>query len=115
MLSETPLFRDLVLRLTFGASLGFLLFITVLTAIKLRGMDHLILIYSGGMNGPNFLGTIRDVWGIIGTGFMVVIVNAFLAVVLRRRVVFFSRLIGVATVVFSILIFIAVAAIISAN
>jgi len=108
-------FKISFLRNALAASLGFLIFIAIFAYLQLRGVDHFLVLYTSGAGSPNFLGTVGDVWSIIGAAFVAVLVNGFLIHILHPRSRFLAQLFALGTLFFSILIFIAVAGIIAVN
>ncbi|MEK7554990.1 MAG: hypothetical protein AAB518_03335 [Patescibacteria group bacterium] len=108
-------FRDIYLRTTvlLVGALGAT--IAILTYLFLGSTTHLVVLYGSDTEGLRFLGNVRDVWGILGVGTLIGVMNFLIANALYRRARVLSYLLAYATLFFAVLLFIAVAAIIASN
>ncbi|OGY63600.1 MAG: hypothetical protein A3E64_00140 [Candidatus Harrisonbacteria bacterium RIFCSPHIGHO2_12_FULL_48_16] len=110
--------KDIVMKLffgIFGASFILLGIATVLFYIHLGGTGNVLVVNFDGFRGINFLGNFNDVFGILLTGFFILAINILLSWGLYKRNKFLAHLLPFATLFISLLILIAVAAIISVN
>lgn len=109
------LFRDAYLRTTLSMSTLLFIISAVIAYVALKDVDHLLVIHFTNVGGIDFLGTKRDVFEIVATGFLVSFINAFLVTIFYRRIRFFSYLLSSFNIFFAVLILIAVAVIINVN
>ena len=107
--------RDVYLRVATLLIAALVATIAAFVYIFLGSSDHLIVLYGSGAGDPRFLGSVRDVWGILGVAVFIATVNLWLANAFYHRVRSLSYLVGYATLFFAVLLFVAVAAIISTN
>ncbi len=82
---------------------------------SLRNASGPVVIHFNDIAGINRIGSFWDVVGIGVTGLAIVVLNLFIALEFEKRDRFWGKLAAAFTVVVSILIFIALAAIISVN
>lgn len=109
------IFRDIYLRVTTLLVAALFAVISTLSYMFLGSSDELIVLYGASVENPRFLGNVSDVWGIIGIFALLVGVNLSLANAFYRRIRTLSYFLGYATLFLSVLLFIAIAVIISAN
>ena len=83
--------------------------------IRLADVQNLLIIHFDSFRGIDFLGEKSDIWGILGVNLAVLIANSWLAYALYYRERFWSYIFSFSSVVFGLLILIAVFAIISIN
>ncbi len=100
---------------TFG--FGFLLLIVAMSFayVKFAGVDALLAIHFSPRQGVDFLGSSMDVFGIIFTGFGVLLANGFVAWYLNKREHFLSVIVAFFSVLLALLLFIATFVIIVNN
>lgn len=109
------IFRDLYLRVTTLIITGLFAAISTLTYVFLGISNDIIVLYGPNSENPRFLGNSTDVWGILGIFLLVIFINLCLAESFYCRIRTVSYFIGYATLFIAVLLFIAVAVIISAN
>lgn len=103
------------LALPFLASF-LLLFIALLVFyIGSANFEDVFIIHFDPHRGIDFLGDTAAVYRMLALSWLVFLINLTLSKIISKREPFFSYLFGITTVIFSILIFIAVWAIISVN
>lgn len=84
-------------------------------SVALRGATQPIIIHWSSVQGITQIGSVRNLTEAGILGLVVVAVNFFIALALEERDWFLGKLLAAATLVFSILLFIGFAAIISVN
>ena len=87
----------------------------LLAYFSFGGAGNILVVHFDAFRGIDFLGDKTDVYGIIGIGAVLALVNFTLVRVLYSRDKFLARFIVFASVFISILIFVTVVAIISVN
>jgi len=104
-----------LLSAIFAASLGFVVGGSIWAYAMLRGVPGPIILHFNNISGISSIGSVFDLFLISITAAAMVIVNFFLALELEARDWFLGKIVAAATLVLSVLIFIAFAAIISVN
>lgn len=107
--------KDIYTRSAFIVSLLLLAIGFVLSYRAFKSVSYLLVIHFDPYRGIDFLGDKSDIFGILGMGLAVNIINILISNRLYDRDVFLSRLVSFASVFFSGLILIAVTVIISIN
>ncbi|MDO8601948.1 MAG: hypothetical protein Q7R62_02385 [bacterium] len=102
-------------RILFLAAFVVLVAALGMAYVQLAEHDALLILHFDGYRGIDFLGSKFDVFNIIFLGIGITILNYLLARGIYRRSAVLAQIIAGATVFFSLLIFIAVAVIISVN
>jgi hypothetical protein len=110
-----PILKDEFIVWPFLTAVIFLIVGFSVSYIRLADVQNLLIIHFDSFRGIDFLGDKQDVFGILAVGLAVMTVNGFLANVFYYRERFFSYLLSFSSVVLSLLILIAVFAIISIN
>ena len=87
----------------------------ILSYLAFSGSDYLLVVHYDGYQGINWFGNKWDVFGILGTGFFLGLVNFILVGALYSYSRFLSLLFSFFTVFFMILILISVGVIIAIN
>ncbi len=101
--------------LLFGASLAILLVGFSLYYVKLAGIGGLVIIRFTGGRGADFLGSRYDALGMLLSGTLITALNACLAGILRGRNPVLARITAMLTLLFALLIVIALSCIITVN
>ncbi len=114
MFRQFQILKDRYTRNAFAASALIFVLGGVIAYSFLRNVRHLLIV-SFPPAVPVFLGTKATVFYMLGVGFFVVLINFFLSNMLYKRARIFSHLLSFSSIFFSVLIFIAATAIISAN
>lgn len=99
----------------FAVSIAILALAYILFYIYLAPISNLIVVGFDGIRELNLLGTTEDVFFILTSGGVLVLINLFLAGVLIKRDTFLAGLLPFASLVVSILILISVGVIIANN
>ncbi|MEK7481880.1 MAG: hypothetical protein AAB464_00560 [Patescibacteria group bacterium] len=107
--------KDKYLRAVFGISFTILIFIFLLTLLKLKNIAFPLIIHFDAYKGIDFLGGKMEVFGILISAFSMLLINALLANFLYNRERFLSYILGFAGLGLMILILIAASVIISIN
>ena len=107
--------RDKFIIFPFVTSLAILIAGFLIAYSNLAEIQNLLIIHFDSFRGIDFLGDKNDVFGILGMGVVVLIINSFLANAFYWKERFLSYLLSFSTAVFSLLLLIAVLAIISIN
>lgn len=97
------------------ASLVFVSAATIWAYIATKDISGPIVVHFNNVSGINQIGTFLDMVLVGVTGLVVIVINFFLALELEERDWFLGKIVAIATLFLSILIFIAFAAIISVN
>ena len=87
----------------------------ILVYFGLEGGNNVLVVHFDAFRGIDFLGQKSDVYGIIGIGAVLSVINFMLSIVLHSRDKFLARLTAFASVSISALIFIAALVIVSNN
>ena len=87
----------------------------LLVYFGLEGGNNVLVVHFDAFRGIDFLGQKSDVYGIIGLGAVLSVINFMLSRVLHSRDKFLARLTAFASVSISALIFIAALVIVSNN
>lgn len=109
------LIKDNYLRWALIASFMLLLISFSWAYVAFADVEHLLIIHFDSFRGIDFLGNRSDVFQILWLGLLVNIINFSLVAVFYWRERFLAYLIGYFSSVFSLLILIATAVIISIN
>lgn len=112
--------KEKILKLKIKGPLFFFSFALVLggvlwTYFTLRDSSGPVIIHFNSLTGINLIGSF---WSLIGFGIMalvIIVFNFLIALELSERDRFLARLVAAATLLFGVLIFIALAAIIAVN
>jgi hypothetical protein len=107
--------KDKYLRVVGGLSLFILLVSTLIFYVGEDSMTSPLTIHFDAYKGINFLGSKIQVYGIIISALVMVLINLFLAGFIYRRERFLSYIFGFASLELSILILIVIGVIISVN
>ncbi len=110
-----PIVKDKMTALPFAASIAFLLVALCVAYIAFADTGGLLIVHFDAYRGIDFLGNADNVFGIIAISAAAVAVNAFLADELYWRERFLAYIMAAAAALFSLLILIAVFAIVSIN
>ncbi len=107
-------FRDFYIR---SASAGFLVLCAVsfLLALTIDPEGGVLVIHFTSGDGLDFLGSRMHVLGIVGTGFIIALVNTALSYVWYDRIKFFSYLLTFFNLLVGTLILIAMGVILTVN
>lgn len=109
------IFRDKYLRIVWGLSFLILFFIFFLAVVKLRGASTPLILHFDVYKGVDFFGSRLEIFGILISAFIIILINALLANFLYSRERFLSYLFGFSGLGVMILILIAMSVIISIN
>lgn len=113
---NTPIIlRDKYILLIFAASAVILVIAAATAFINLSGANNLLVIHFDSYKGVDFFGEKYDVFEIVFTAMAIFLINLFLTNEFYSREKFLSYIFAVNTLIVSILISIAVNAIISIN
>ncbi len=107
--------RDKFILIPLIISLGLLLISAGWAYYHFRDFNSLLIIHYDGFRGPDFFGTKGNAFQIIGIGFVIMLINGFLADELYWRERLLGYAISFGTTLIALLIFIATAVIISVN
>lgn len=107
--------KDNYLMGTFGVAAALLLFTLVLVLIFFGETNTPLIIHFDTFRGIDFLGSKLHVFGIVFVGIVMFLINVGLAHTLYYRNRFLSYIIACATLVITLLILIAISAIIAVN
>lgn len=105
----------MLIKLIFAASFILLAIATVLFYLNLGSVSNFIVIGIDTFRSINFLGSVKDAWGILITGGAILVVNAFLSAVFWKRDRFLAHLLPFAALFAELLILIAIGVIITVN
>jgi len=83
--------------------------------VALRDINHLLIIHLTGIPGSSFAGEKFDIYGLLISGLLILILNILLVHVFYRRERFFSYIFAIASMVFALLLLIAVTGIMALN
>ncbi len=112
----TPiLLKDKYTFWAFALSLAVFVFIFFIAYVNLWGAGNLLIIHSDIFKGADFFGNYQDVFGIITVAGVAWILNLALAQFFYFRERFLSYALAFSTIIFMVLILIAVNVIISIN
>jgi hypothetical protein len=107
--------KDVYIRSAYILSLLLLAISFIFVHNAFKTVDHLLVIHFDSYRGIDFLGNKSDVFGILGMGLAINIINILISNRLYNRDMFLSRLLSFTSAFFSGLILIAVTVIISVN
>lgn len=107
--------RNIYIRNASAISLALLIVSFGVAYFNLKNVDHLLVVHFTGGGGIDFLGDKGDVYEIVFSGFLIFLINFFLALIFYQRIRFFSYFISFFNIFFASLILIAVGVIISVN
>jgi len=99
----------------FGISLVVLVVAFSLFYVRLAEIEHLLIIHFESLRGVDFLGSKKEVVGILISGLVLNIINFLLAAFLYNRQRLLSYLIGFMNIFISFLILLTIIVIISVN
>lgn len=99
----------------FGLSLVILIVAFSFFYVRLADVEHLIIVHFESLRGVDFLGSKKEVVGILASGLVLNFINFLLAAFLYNRQRFLSYLIGLVNVFISLLILLTIIVIISVN
>lgn len=111
----TNIIKDKTLLTVFGLSFVILIFTLILALIMFGDITGPLVIHFDVYKGIDFFGGRTEVFGILWSGFAMLVINALLANFLYDRERFLSFLFAFVSLAFSILILIAAGVIISVN
>lgn len=109
------MFKNIYIRNSLALSFILILIAFGIAFFSLKNADYLLVIHFTGGRGIDFLGSKGDIFNILFSGLAVSLVNVFLVNVFYDRVRFLSYLLSVFSIIFSVLLLIAVGVIISVN
>ncbi len=107
--------RDKYLRVVFALSFLILLLASLISYLKFSPMTSSLIVHFDAYKGIDFLGNKIDVFGILLSALVMVLINLFLAEFLYNRERFLSYIFGFVSFGLILLILIAISVIISAN
>ncbi len=102
-------------RLLFLAAFVILVFALGIAYVQLADHDALLILHFDTYRGIDFLGSKFDVFNVLYVGVGMIILNYLIARGLSKRSMVLAQILAGASVLFSLLIFIAVLVIISVN
>ncbi|MBI5306703.1 hypothetical protein HZB04_03940 [Candidatus Wolfebacteria bacterium] len=112
---EWGIIKDKYLRAVFGLSFLLLIFLLAIVFAKLRDISAPLIIHFDVYRGIDFFGGKLEIFGIIATAFIAVVINFLLADFFYWRERFLSYVLGFGSLAFVILILIAVGVIVNIN
>ena len=107
--------KDKYLRVVFVFSFLTLFFLSFVAFMKLQNVSSPLVIHFDAYKGIDFFGGKTEIFGILFSAFVMVLMNFFLADFLYNRQRFLSYLFSFGSLAISILILIAISVIISVN
>jgi hypothetical protein len=107
--------RDRYLLVVFSASWFLLVLNLILVYLQLGDITTPLIIHFDVYKGIDFLGSRKDVFGILASGATMLLINLLLAEFFYRRERFLSYILTFLSLILSILILIATSVIVSVN
>ncbi|MBI2515214.1 hypothetical protein HYV91_03500 [Candidatus Wolfebacteria bacterium] len=107
--------KDLKLLASFGAAIFALFLGFVFVYIHFADFNGLVIIHFDSREGIDFLGSVKDVFGILASAFIMIVVNLFLSNFLYYRERFLAYVFAFVSLALAILILIAISVIVSIN
>lgn len=111
----SSIIKDKYLRMVGGLSLFILLLTLIILYVSLGSANGPLIIHVDPYRGIDFQGTITDVFGILISGAVIILINLFLADFLYSRERFLSYIFSFSNLGLSALILIIISVIISLN
>ena len=105
----------MLIKLIFLASFILLIIATILVYLSLGEVSNFIVVGIDVFRGLNFLGSVGDVWSVLGIGLAINLINLFLAAAFYHREWFLAYLLAFVSLFISLLILIAIGTIITVN
>src|SRR3989344_838249 len=105
-------FKELPLQVVFGLGFLLLIFTGGLAAYKLSEQKEFLILHFDPYRGIDMFGDIGVIYQILGMSAVVFAINFFLASSMFNRERFFSYILGFGTLLFSVLLLIAISVII---
>jgi hypothetical protein len=112
-------FRKILSRggvvISFGISFCLVLFGFIWAYVSLSRLTTPIILHFSNATGIDRIGTMKDIVAMGAFGLLVVAINALFSISLEARDAFWARIVAVATLFMSVLLFILFSVIISVN
>lgn len=114
-ITTPPILKDKSIVFPFLASFVLLIFSFSFVYVNLVDVSNLLIIHFDAYRGADFFGEKGDIFNILLLGLAVLVLNGLLAGELYFRERFLAYVLAFGSVLFSLLIFIGIVAIISVN